>query len=549
MYALLKLIGKSTLVALGIAMIAATLTEVASIASVYFFLKTLSPEFEVPPLLEQSLSMLGLSVGTWEAGIIACCMVSAGLFAKSASLRTQCTAVENLRATLANLTLYGVLSSSKVIESVSDAAKSVSSEVDFVIERTAWPMMNIASYSLTFVSILAYLLYTNITTTAVLFLMIFIFYALIMLVSTKQIREISRTRSSADAQRQGIALDAIRARDEIRVYDTFRFLLLHHKVSAQEHAMSLRDTSLWSQVPRYFVESILFISCIVAALYMTQHSSLDSTLLFSTLGLYAFSGYKLIPCLQTIYQNTTLIRSSQSNGLSPLNLVELNNVVGTLEVPNSTRRRGTAVQTLVLSPLDSNCKFDRTIIVEKGNWIAVTGPTGAGKTTFLLREILRLYSPASTEMKLHDPQQNKIASWTTAYVPQTPVVIHGSLRDNLVFGRTLDADDDTIKRLLIDFGLANVLSKCGNDLDAAVLVKNVTLSGGQSQLLALVRAILIEPDILVLDEFTSALDPGTEDAILKKLKCYTRNCFVFFVSHRAAPIACATHFIPIQERH
>lgn len=175
------------------------------------------------------------------------------------------------------------------------------------------------------------------------------------------------------------------------------------------------------------------------------------------------------------------------------------------------------------------------LTLPQGSITAITGPSGAGKST--LADIAGgLLAPDSGSVVLDgvDLSDGDRIAWRrrVAYVQQDPVLFAASLRENMHWGRA-DASDEDIAAALQAASAAFALELPGG-LDHIVGDTGQTLSGGERQRIALARALLRQPDLLILDEATSAVDPASELAIAKAVKHLAGQCTILVIGHRGA---------------
>ncbi len=166
--------------------------------------------------------------------------------------------------------------------------------------------------------------------------------------------------------------------------------------------------------------------------------------------------------------------------------------------------------------------------------VAIVGETGSGKTTFA-KLLTRLMDPSSGSVKVSgiDLRTVRFDSLRdrVVMVPQEGILFRGTIADNVRMGRP-GASREEILSTFRTLGLSDWLSELGQGLDTSVGERGSSLSVGERQLVTLVRAAIAEPDLLVLDEATSAVDPATEVRISGALNQLTSGRTVVTIAHR-----------------
>lgn len=195
-------------------------------------------------------------------------------------------------------------------------------------------------------------------------------------------------------------------------------------------------------------------------------------------------------------------------------------------VLNNVMFQPPALQTPIMSA--SNLK------IKDGESIGIIGSVGSGKST-LLKLLSGILAPTSGTIcyGAYDTtaiNQTDLRS-KVAYLGQSPGVFAGSIRDNLTIGNS-SIDDDKIAASMKVTGFDEILKKFPNGLSYQLSENGSELSGGQKQILALTRSVLIEPDFIILDEPTSAMDPRHENLFIRHMKGFIENRTFIVVTHR-----------------
>jgi len=190
---------------------------------------------------------------------------------------------------------------------------------------------------------------------------------------------------------------------------------------------------------------------------------------------------------------------------------------------------------------------DFTLIVEPGETIALVGATGGGKST-IVNLLCRFYEPREgviringtdyTELTLHSIQSR------IGVVLQTPHLFSGTIRDNIRYGR-LDASDEDVVDAAKLASAHDFICQFEQGYEEPVGEGGVLLSVGQKQLISLARAILADPEILVMDEATSSVDTLTEELIQRGMDNLMQGRTSFVIAHRLSTIKSADRILVI----
>lgn len=186
--------------------------------------------------------------------------------------------------------------------------------------------------------------------------------------------------------------------------------------------------------------------------------------------------------------------------------------------------------------------------VKKGSTIGIIGGTGSGKST-LIKLIERFYDPSLGKIYLSgkDLQEYdlKILRKTIGLVHQKAVLFKGTIRTNLQMANSNASDDEMIAALRVAKAFDFVMEKGG--LDAWVEENGRNYSGGQKQRITIAQAIVKKPNILILDDSTSALDYMTDAAVRKNIKNYSKDLTTIIISQRASSLKDADKIIVLDD--
>jgi len=191
------------------------------------------------------------------------------------------------------------------------------------------------------------------------------------------------------------------------------------------------------------------------------------------------------------------------------------------------------------------------LALDAGEKVAITGRTGSGKST-ITKLIARLYDVqhGAIEVDGHDIRTLALGSLRSSVllILQDPILFQGSFRDNLICGYS-KTTSGAIEKVIGLAELEPVLRSLPRGLDEQLGPRATKLSGGERQRLALARALLRKPRMLILDEATSAVDGGTEERILRNLDSLRERMTLLVVSHNPVVMRWVDRVLTMADGH
>lgn len=191
---------------------------------------------------------------------------------------------------------------------------------------------------------------------------------------------------------------------------------------------------------------------------------------------------------------------------------------------------------------------DVSFTAESGERVALVGPTGAGKST-LAKIAARFYDPDHGRVRfgsvdLRDASLDELRE-RIVVLPQEGFLFNGTIRDNIRIGRP-EATDADVDRAISSLGLTERFEELPEGLETEVQERGTRLSAGERQLVSLVRAGLVDPAVLVLDEATSSVDPGTELLVERAMAELMEGRTVILIAHRLTTAARADRVLVVE---
>lgn len=193
---------------------------------------------------------------------------------------------------------------------------------------------------------------------------------------------------------------------------------------------------------------------------------------------------------------------------------------------------------------------DVNFTIKKGETIGIMGKTGSGKSS-LAYLVMRLLDPTSGHITVDGKQLNELHldSWRQylGYVPQEHFLFSDSIMNNILFGTKEEVSLERVVEAAKNAGIHESIMNFPDQYETRLGERGINLSGGQKQRLSIARALIKQPDILVLDDCLSAVDNETEELILQSIKSELKSKTTFIISHRISSLKYADRIIVMDD--
>jgi ATP-binding cassette, subfamily B, bacterial PglK len=326
---------------------------------------------------------------------------------------------------------------------------------------------------------------------------------------------------------------------EVLVYNLRNFFLKTLTKVSKEIAISSSEIRSIGMTPRIYLETFLIIS-VVLLVYFLNLTERSLLLNISYLAVLAYGAQKCLPLVNSIYNLSISFKSSTPTVLSFLKILD-----------NEKLDLKTESDSLELLEFDREINLEKiffqynkslppvlnnlNLIIKKGEKIAIKGKTGTGKST-LINLILGLIEPTQGKLLIDGGEINSTnkKNWqkNIAIVPQTVFLNNSSILENIALGENFnEINFEKVKNSAKISCISEFIESLPNKYKEKVGEKGIRLSGGQKQRIGLARALYRDPNVLVLDEPSNALDLKTENQVMEKLTSLSKKVTIIMISH------------------
>ena len=346
------------------------------------------------------------------------------------------------------------------------------------------------------------------------------------------------------------SLEAIQGNKEILVFDRQDYFVNEYLKNMIGYNNAEVQIAVASVAPNYLIEVVCILGLLLAIAVQIIMTDNPGSLI-TQMATIAVAAFRILPSLGILLGNVNTI---VFNGPGLVSAYDTLQMVKELEKEGNVddKRKQTLYREahlqkeLVLSNISyayprttKNVIDNLSMTIPKGASVGFIGSSGAGKTT-LADIILGLLKPQSGEILMDGTNIEELGrAWhhVIGYVPQSIYMVDASIRRNVAFGiDEVLIDDEKVWKALEMAQMKDFVEKLPDGIETNVGEWGVQLSGGQRQRIAIARALYNEPDIIVLDEATAALDNETENAVMESIEALQKVKTLIIVAHRLTTI-------------
>ena len=385
----------------------------------------------------------------------------------------------------------------------------------------------------------------------------------IQLIYKKTLRKYGVLLRVAERENSQVSLEAIQGSKEILVARRQDYFVKRYIESINKHIKACIKIEMAGLTPGYIIEMICVAGLLIAIVIQTGTMG-ASTEMIGTLSVMAISAFRILPNVAAISSTINSIRGRMPAFNAAYETIRKVDSLGqeNREDIAGSEANPTTEEIIFNNELKLNhvsyrypntSKYilqDVDFTIKARTSIGIIGPSGAGKST-LVDVLLGLLIPEKGNITMDGEDIRDLGvRWNrnVGYVPQSVYLTDATIRENIAFGIPEGQIDDTMVWNALEMAqLADFVRKQPNGLDTCVGERGVKFSGGQRQRVAIARALYLNPEILILDEATAALDNETERTLMEAIESLQGQKTLIVVAHRLTTIQKCDYVYEVSE--
>lgn len=326
----------------------------------------------------------------------------------------------------------------------------------------------------------------------------------------------------------------------IKVFETFSYWSTLFNRAIKVYWFHHRKNFFWQKFPEILIWLVMYVSIGAAVIFIKLQYPGNFKTLLPLIGTFAFGVFLLLPRLS----HFGMFRMNFMNVLPNVETVyHMLQDKSYFQIKNGEKEftglnKGIEFKNVTFSYKERDVLLDKfSLRVKKGLVTGLVGPSGSGKST-IVNLILRLYDVNKGSITVDDVNIKEYDIFTLrekiGFVSQDSFIFNASIKDNIAFG-----GEYTEEKIVEAALLANAdefIRKLPEGYDTLVGDRGVRISGGEQQRIAIARAIIRKPEIIILDEATSSLDNVSEALVQQAINNISKNCTTFIIAHRLSTV-------------
>ncbi len=419
-----------------------------------------------------------------------------------------------------------------------DLIRNSITETNKLNEFIVLPSFFLVTDLILFGSVIVFLLVSETVASLIIFSTIGILYGTSIFFIGRKITLWGKLRFEAEGQRIKSVQEGLGAFINIKLRDLAENYLNKYRKPNNSSAYYGFLQNATQQIPKNLLEVLIFASLLLLIAISAAFTNISNKEILSILGLFAIASYKLLPTISRITGTIQSIRFYKPS------MDVFQGLTGHGNSHNQKKQNLTfndtlSIENLWLSYGDHDLLKDINISINKGDTVGITGKSGSGKTT-LAHCIMGLIKPTQGQItKDKIDIQADIVAWMNliGYVPQTVFLLDDTIQNNITLNFDSEpVDMDILKLAIAQAGLTDWINSLPNGFVSHVGERGNKISGGQLQRIGIARALYRNPEILVFDESTSALDSRTEQEFIETIETLKKDKTILFITHKRAPL-------------
>ena len=322
----------------------------------------------------------------------------------------------------------------------------------------------------------------------------------------------------------------------IKIFSRENFFFDRFKYQIQSISRVLFKVAFLAELPRNFFEYILFVSILFLFFYLIQNQYSNENII-QLLSIYTIAAFRLVPIMNRFLGHMQRFKHSYPS-IKKLVIENEQKIIPKKNKATKINFKKNIILTIKKFYFNNSENLllkNVTIDIKKNSHIGIIGDSGSGKST-IIDILCGFQNNKYSQLKVDGIDVFKsgdLNNWQNSlgYVPQNIVILNQSLRENILFGADKNIfNDDILRNLLRKVELEKFITKSKSGLSQILRQDGQNISGGEKQRIGIARALINDPELLILDEATSGLDFETENNILKTIKKFKKTSIT--VSHR-----------------